>query len=367
MALRREHSINSKEIVAMGVAQIDLSTDSQVLYQTQLTDGFGGISQEEQKCGVTLWLTGLSGGGKTTITRFLEKELRAQGYRVAVLDGDVVRQNLTQGLGFSKEDRDQNVRRIGFVADLLTRNGVIVIVSAISPYRAVREEMRQRIGNFIEVYVNAPLEVCEQRDVKGLYKRARAGEIKQFTGIDDPYEPPLASDVECRTDQESVTESATKVLTKLRELGYVPTQTNSRQIPFPFHLSISVDSLELTRHFYRDIIGVSERRASKSSAHFDFYGSQLTCHHVPGYTLKNFQREVDAEDVPVPHLGAALSFQEFLNLKERLIYHNVTFIKQPHLRFIGKGHEQHVMFLEDPSGYGIEIKSFTKVPVGTWA
>jgi adenylylsulfate kinase len=132
----------------MGVAQIDLSTDSQVLYQTQLTDRFGGISHEEQKCGVTLWLTGLSGGGKTTITRFLEKELRAQGYRVAVLDGDVVRQNLTQGLGFSKEDRDQNVRRIGFVADLLTRNGVIVIVSAISPYRAVREEMRQHIGNF---------------------------------------------------------------------------------------------------------------------------------------------------------------------------------------------------------------------------
>jgi adenylylsulfate kinase len=124
-------------------------------------------------------------------------------------------------LGFSKEDRDENVRRVGFVASLLTRNQVIVLVSAISPYREIREEVRQRIGNFIEVYVNAPLEVCEQRDVKGLYKKARSGEIKNFTGIDDPYEPPLNPEVECRTDLESLEESVAKVLAKLRELGYI--------------------------------------------------------------------------------------------------------------------------------------------------
>jgi adenylylsulfate kinase len=134
----------------------------------------------------------------------------------------VVRQNLTKGLGFSKEDRDENIRRVGFVAGLLTRNQVIVLVSAISPYQEIRQEVRERIGNFVEVYVNAPLEVCEQRDVKGLYKKARAGEIKNFTGIDDPYEPPLNPEVECRTDLESLEESVSKVLAKLRELGYLP-------------------------------------------------------------------------------------------------------------------------------------------------
>lgn len=171
--------------------------------------------------GVTVWLTGLSGAGKTTIARALEEELRARGRRVEVLDGDVIRQNLTRGLGFSKEDRDENIRRIGFVAHLLTRNGVIVLVAAISPYREVREEVRRRIGDFVEVYVNAPLEVCEQRDVKGLYRRARAGEISHFTGIDDPYEPPPAPEVECRTDRETVEESVRKVLSKLAELGYI--------------------------------------------------------------------------------------------------------------------------------------------------
>jgi adenylylsulfate kinase len=176
---------------------------------------------EHQQSGVTVWFTGLSGAGKTTISRAVEKEVKSYGYKVEVLDGDVVRQNLTKGLGFSKEDRDENVRRVGFVASLLTRNQVIVLVSAISPYREIREEVRQRIGNFIEVYVNAPLEVCEQRDVKGLYKKARSGEIKNFTGIDDPYEPPLNPEVECRTDLESLEESVAKVLAKLRELGYI--------------------------------------------------------------------------------------------------------------------------------------------------
>ena len=171
--------------------------------------------------GVTIWLTGLSGAGKTTITHALEKELRQAGYPLEVLDGDIVRTNLTKGLGFSKEDRDENIRRIGFVANLLTCHGVFVLVSAISPYREVREEVRQRIGNFVEVFVNAPLEVCEARDVKGLYQRARKGEIKSFTGIDDPYEPPLHPEVECRTDLEELEQSVAKVWQKLVDLGYV--------------------------------------------------------------------------------------------------------------------------------------------------
>jgi len=171
--------------------------------------------------GVTLWFTGLSGAGKTTITQALEKKLRESGYGIEVLDGDVVRTNLTKGLGFSKADRDENIRRIGFVSHLLTRHGVIVLVSAISPYRDIREEVRQKISNFVEIFVNAPLAVCEGRDVKGLYQKARKGEIKGFTGIDDPYEEPLNPEVECRTDLESLEESVAKVWAKLIELGYV--------------------------------------------------------------------------------------------------------------------------------------------------
>jgi adenylylsulfate kinase len=171
--------------------------------------------------GVTVWFTGLSGAGKTTITTEIEKQLRQRECKLEILDGDIVRENLTKGLTFSKEDRDINVRRIGFVSHLLTRNGVIVLVSAISPYRAIREEVREMVGDFVEVFVNAPLNVCEDRDVKGLYKRARAGEIKQFTGIDDPYEPPANPEVECRTDLEELSESVDKVLSKLEELGYL--------------------------------------------------------------------------------------------------------------------------------------------------
>ena len=171
--------------------------------------------------GVAVWFTGLSGAGKTTVSRAVEKELRAKNLSVEILDGDIVRQNLTKGLGFSKADRDENIRRIGFVAHLLVRNGVIVLVSAISPYRDIRNEVRSRIGHFIEVYVNAPLEVCEARDVKGLYKRARAGEITHFTGIDDPYESPLEPDVECRTDLETVEESVAKVLAALDRGNYM--------------------------------------------------------------------------------------------------------------------------------------------------
>jgi adenylylsulfate kinase len=171
--------------------------------------------------GVTLWFTGLSGAGKTTITQALEKKLKESGYGIEVLDGDVVRTNLTKGLGFSKADRDENIRRIGFVSHLLTRHGVIVLVSAISPYRDIRGEVRQKIGDFVEIFVNAPLAVCEGRDVKGLYQKARQGEIKGFTGIDDPYEEPLNPEVECRTDLESLEESVAKVWAKLIELGYV--------------------------------------------------------------------------------------------------------------------------------------------------
>ena len=161
--------------------------------------------------GLTVWFTGLSGAGKTTLSQAMERRLAARDYPVESLDGDVVRQHLSKGLGFSKADRDEHIRRMGFVAELLTRHGVVVLVSAISPYREIRDEVRRKIGRFVEVYVNAPLETCEQRDQKGLYKRARAGEIKGFTGIDDPYEPPLNPEVECHTDLESVEESAAKV------------------------------------------------------------------------------------------------------------------------------------------------------------
>jgi bifunctional enzyme CysN/CysC len=166
--------------------------------------------------GLSVWFTGLSGAGKTTICNVVSTELMAQGFRVEVLDGDLIRNRLNSDLGFSQKDRDENVRRLGFVAELLVRHGVIVLVAAISPYRAAREELRKNIPNFLEVYVNAPLAVCEQRDPKGLYRRARNGEITGFTGIDDPYEAPTAPDVECRTHEETATSSANKVIEAIR-------------------------------------------------------------------------------------------------------------------------------------------------------
>lgn len=175
-----------------------------------------------QRKGVTLWFTGLSGSGKTTIATAVERELKARYCNVEILDGDVVRTNLSKGLTFSKEDRDINVRRIGFVANLLSRNGVIAITAAISPYRAIRDEIRAMTENFMEVYVNAPLELCEARDVKGLYARARVGEIKNFTGIDDPYEEPINPEVVCYTAKESLQESVDKVITELESSGYIP-------------------------------------------------------------------------------------------------------------------------------------------------
>jgi adenylyl-sulfate kinase len=162
--------------------------------------------------GLVVWFTGLSSSGKTTLSRAVYDLLVQAGHRAEILDGDMILRELCRELGFSKQDRDENIRRIGFVANVLKRHGVIVLVSAISPYREIRQEMRNRMGNFIEVYVNAPLSICEERDAKGLYRRARAGELKGFTGIDDPYEPPLQPEITCCTDRESVEESTQKVV-----------------------------------------------------------------------------------------------------------------------------------------------------------
>lgn len=162
--------------------------------------------------GVTVWLTGLSGAGKSTIAEAAANELRSRGRRVEILDGDVVRENLSKGLGFSKEDRDTNIRRIGFVAELLTRNGVTVIVAAISPYREVRDEVRERIGRFLEVHVRCPLGELVRRDVKGLYRRALAGEVTNFTGVSDPYEEPLDPEVVVDSSTETVDVSVARVV-----------------------------------------------------------------------------------------------------------------------------------------------------------
>src|SRR5688572_3902106 len=171
--------------------------------------------------GFTLWFTGMSGAGKSTISGKVFARLKSAGAKVELLDGDVVRTHLSKGLGFSKDDRDTNIRRIGFVCELLTRNGVIAIVAAISPYREVREEVRSRIGSFVEVYVTAPIEVLAERDVKGLYKKALAGEIASFTGVSDPYEPPVNPEVTIDSSREPVDESVEKVWTKLRALELI--------------------------------------------------------------------------------------------------------------------------------------------------
>jgi adenylylsulfate kinase len=171
--------------------------------------------------GFTLWFTGLSGAGKTTVAEIVEHELKERGLRVEVLDGDIVRTNLSKGLSFSREDRNINVLRIGFVANLLTRNGVAVLVSAISPYKEARDQVRRRIVDFVEVFVDVPLEVAAERDVKGLYKKAFAGEIEGFTGVSDPYEPPVAPDLVLKTDEETPEESARKVIEKLEFFGYL--------------------------------------------------------------------------------------------------------------------------------------------------
>jgi adenylyl-sulfate kinase len=170
-----------------------------------------------QPKGFCIWFTGLSGAGKSTLSRALIEILKSRGRNVEILDGDEVRENLSKGLGFSREDRDTNIRRIGYVCHLLARNGVIAISAAISPYRSVRDENRNRIGSFVEVFVRCPLEVLIDRDVKGLYKKALAGEIKNFTGVSDPYEEPLRPEIVVETDKETVEESAQKIVAYLEK------------------------------------------------------------------------------------------------------------------------------------------------------
>jgi adenylyl-sulfate kinase len=171
--------------------------------------------------GFTLWFTGLPCSGKSTLAEMVAKELERRGRGVEILDGDVVRTNLTKGLGFSKEDRDENIRRIGFVCALLSKHGAVAISAAISPYRAVRDEIRSKTRNFIEVYVDTPLELCIQRDVKGMYKKALVGEINNFTGVSDPYEPPLHPEIVIETREETPDVSASRILANLEQRGLV--------------------------------------------------------------------------------------------------------------------------------------------------
>jgi adenylylsulfate kinase len=171
--------------------------------------------------GFTIWFTGLSGAGKSTLSEIIEKRLRDRGRNVEVLDGDIVRTHLSKGLGFSREDRDTNIKRIAFVCGLLTRNGVVCISAAIAPYHEAREWARNEIGNFVEIYVKCPIEVCRQRDVKGLYKLVDEGKLKGFTGVDDPYEEPENPELVVETDKETVDESIARIFAKLEELGYL--------------------------------------------------------------------------------------------------------------------------------------------------
>ena len=176
----------------------------------------------ETDTGFCLWFTGLSGSGKSTIAAVVVDELRRRGHRVELLDGDEVRENLSAGLGFSKAERDTNIRRIGWVAAVLARNGVVSVTAAISPYRSVRDEVRAQIDHFVEVFVDTPIEVCEERDVKGLYEKARAGEIPEFTGVTDPYEPPVAPEVRAVTHDRDAAASAAEVIAYLEDAGLTP-------------------------------------------------------------------------------------------------------------------------------------------------
>jgi adenylyl-sulfate kinase len=172
--------------------------------------------------GFTLWFTGLSGAGKTTLSKIVEQRLRERGLETELLDGDVVRTTISKGLGFTREDRDENVRRIGYVCHWLTEaKGVVAIAAFISPYRAVRDELRERLGRFVEVYVECPINALVDRDVKGLYKKALAGEIQNFTGVSDPYEPPLEPDIVVRTSEQTPEESAATIIARLESLGYL--------------------------------------------------------------------------------------------------------------------------------------------------
>ena len=177
--------------------------------------------------GVTIWFTGLSGAGKSTLSEALTRHFLEQGRNVEVLDGDEVRTHLSKGLGFSREDRDTNIKRIAYVCKLLTRNGVLCISAAIAPYREARDWARREIGNFVEIYVKCPLEVCRERDVKGLYKLVDEGKIQHFTGVDDPYEEPENPDLVVETDKQTIEESVAVILAKLAELGYIEAEPSA--------------------------------------------------------------------------------------------------------------------------------------------
>jgi sulfate adenylyltransferase/3'-phosphoadenosine 5'-phosphosulfate synthase len=172
--------------------------------------------------GFVLWFTGLSGSGKSTLSSLVATEIEARGLHVERLDGDEIRMHLSRGLGFSREDRDENIRRIGFVAKLVSRSGACAIAAAISPYRAVRDEVRRTVERFVEVYTECPIDVLAERDPKGLYKKALAGELKNFTGVSDPYEPPLSPEIHVHTDRETPRESLARILARLEALGMVP-------------------------------------------------------------------------------------------------------------------------------------------------
>ena len=177
--------------------------------------------KKKKNRGFTLWFTGLPCSGKSTLAEIVAKELESRGRGVEILDGDVVRTHLTKGLGFSKEDRDENIRRIGYVCALLSKHGAIAISAAISPYRSIRDEVRSKTLNFVEVFVDTPLELCVKRDVKGMYKKAFAGEIKNFTGVTDPYEPPLSPEIVIETQNEEPEVSAARILDNLERMGFI--------------------------------------------------------------------------------------------------------------------------------------------------
>jgi len=234
--------------------------------------------------GFTVWFTGLPSSGKTTLGRMLEKELKERGFSVEVLDGDEVRERLSKGLGFSKEDRDENIWRIAYVARLITNSGGVAITCAISPYRDLREKARMEIGRFIEVYVRCPVEECIRRDVKGLYKKALSGEIKNFTGISDPYEEPLNPETIVGTHRETPEESLNKIISGLTNLGYLSKEGLSgvTQVSIPKYL---ISSLE-------------KKMRERSFSDINQYVT---------YLLKEVIKEEEAEDISVEERDAIIA------------------------------------------------------------
>jgi len=236
--------------------------------------------------GFTVWFTGLPSSGKSTLANLLEKALRERGLAVAVLDGDEVRKKLSKGLGYSKEDRDENIRRIAYVAKLLTRCGAVAICCAISPYRPIREEARREIGRFIEVYTKCPIEICQKRDPKGLYARALRGEIQNFTGVSDPYEEPLNPEVVVETDRETPQQSLTKIVKHLEDQKYIP------------RAGVGLAQISIPKYLLADIEGEAKRQGFSDVSS---YVTHLIC-----------------RGLEEGHVAEVLSADEKQNIKERL-------------------------------------------------